>query len=195
MRCLYCYNPEIVLGKGSVAFSDAISFLKSRQGLLDAVVFSGGECLMHKKFKEQIREVKQLGFLTKIDTNGSKPGVLQELISENLVDYVALDFKATPAEFTTLTQTDLYDEWEKSFRILLNAAVAFEIRTTVHSELTSPNELNQMMAYLDSNKYSGNYCIQPFRNNVDTLSPLRPSSRMRGSDLNSPSRFTLVLRD
>ena len=68
MRCLYCYNPEIVLGKGTTTFSEAISFLKSRQGLLDAVVFSGGECLIHKNILDQIKTIKELGFLIKIDT-------------------------------------------------------------------------------------------------------------------------------
>ena len=87
MRCLYCYNPEIVLGKGAITFFETISFLKTRQGLLDAVVFSGGECLMHKKIVQQIQEIKAMGFLVKIDTNGSKPAVLKQLIDENLIDY------------------------------------------------------------------------------------------------------------
>ena len=99
MRCLYCYNPEIVLGKGTATFSEAISFLKSRQGLLDAVVFSGGECLIHKNILDQIKTVKELGFLIKIDTNGSNPNVLKQLIKSNLIDYVALDFKGTKAIF------------------------------------------------------------------------------------------------
>ena len=60
MRCLYCYNPEIVLGKGSTSFPEAISFLQKRQGLLDAVVFSGGECLLHKNIVAQIKEIKEI---------------------------------------------------------------------------------------------------------------------------------------
>jgi pyruvate formate lyase activating enzyme len=79
MRCLYCYNPEIVLGKGAITFSETISFLKKRKGLLDAVVFSGGECLIHKNIVEQIKEVKALGFLVKIDTNGSNSKVVKQL--------------------------------------------------------------------------------------------------------------------
>ena len=118
MRCLYCYNPEIVLGKGTTTFSEAISFLKSRQGLLDAVVFSGGECLIHKNILDQIKTIKELGFLIKIDTNGSNPNVLKQLIKSNLIDYVALDFKATRSNFQQITKSDLFPQFEKSFESL-----------------------------------------------------------------------------
>jgi pyruvate formate lyase activating enzyme len=95
MRCLYCYNPEIVFGKGSISFEKALQFIKNRVQLLDAVVFSGGECLLHKKAISFITKVKKMGFLIKIDTNGSQPKVLEELIQKELIDYVALDFNAT----------------------------------------------------------------------------------------------------
>ena len=86
MRCLYCYNPEIVLGKGSISFEKALGFLRSRKILLDGVVFSGGECLLHKNIIELIAEVKKMGFLVKIDTNGSQPKVLKSLIEKQLID-------------------------------------------------------------------------------------------------------------
>mgnify|MGYP003437551236 FL=1 len=89
MRCLYCYNPEIVLGKGSLSFENILSFLQSRKNLLDAVVFSGGECLLHKKIIPLITEVKKMGFLIKIDTNGSSVEVMQQLLNLNLIDYIA----------------------------------------------------------------------------------------------------------
>ena len=73
MKCDYCYNPEIVFGKGAFYFSEIISFLKSRSNLLDAVVFSGGECLIHKDIISFIKLVKSLGLLIKVDTNGSQP--------------------------------------------------------------------------------------------------------------------------
>ena len=164
MRCLYCYNPEIVLGKGTTTFSEAISFLKSRQGLLDAVVFSGGECLIHKNILDQIKTIKELGFLIKIDTNGSNPNVLKQLIKSNLIDYVALDFKGTKSNFQQITKSDLFPQFEKSFEILLQSDVKFEIRTTYHSRLISANKLNEMMRYLNSKNYTGNYFIQSFKN-------------------------------
>ena len=179
MRCLYCYNPEIVLGKGTLPFSEVISFLKKRIGLLDAVVFSGGECLIHKNIIEQIREVKALGFLIKIDTNGSNSLVLQQLIAENLIDYVALDFKTVRSKFQEITNSNLFIEFEKSFETLLKNNVKFEIRTTYHSDLISNDDLNEMSNYLESKKYLGNYYIQSFKNNVETIGKLPASLRIK----------------
>lgn len=179
MRCLYCYNPEIVLGKGTLSFSEVISFLKKRIGLLDAVVFSGGECLIHKNIIEQIREVKALGFLIKIDTNGSNSLVLQQLIAENLIDYVALDFKTVRSKFQEITNSNLFIEFEKSFETLLNNNVKFEIRTTYHSNLISNDDLKEMSNYLESKKYLGNYYIQSFKNNVETIGKLPASLRIK----------------
>ena len=113
MRCLYCYNPEIVLGKGTISFEKTLTFLNSRKYLLDAVVFSGGECLLHKNILELITEVKKMGFLVKIDTNGSKPAVLRELLKKRLIDYVALDFKALPAHFKKITQSNFFLPFSK----------------------------------------------------------------------------------
>ena len=189
MRCLYCYNPEIVLGKGSLSFGEAISFLDKRKGLLDAVVFSGGECLIHKNIREQIREIKALGFLIKIDTNGSSPKVLEQLIAEKLVDYVALDFKAPKEKFQEITKSDLFATFERSFENLLASSVAFEIRTTYHSELLSPFDLNEMTKYLEAKQYSGNYYIQSFKNNVATIGDLPSSSRIKEMDNSSVFRI------
>lgn len=181
MRCLYCYNPEIVLGKGTISFDAVLAFLDKRKGLLNAVVFSGGECMIHKNIAENIKKVKELGFLVKIDTNGSKPELLQQLIEEKAVDYVALDFKALPSKFESITQSNLYDSFEKSFEILLKSNVPFEVRTTYHSELISVEEISEMTSFLKKNKYTGNYYIQHFRNDTPTLGNL-PNSYVSLND-------------
>ena len=172
MRCLYCYNPEIVLGKGAITFSETISFLKKRKGLLDAVVFSGGECLLHKNIVEQIMEVKALGFLVKIDTNGSNSKVVKQLLDNNLIDYVALDFKALKPSYNAITKSNLFDEFENSLELLLASTIQFEVRTTYHSELISDAELNEMIHFLEYKKYKRNYYIQYFKNNVETIEKL-----------------------
>ncbi|WP_162127930.1 anaerobic ribonucleoside-triphosphate reductase activating protein [Flavobacterium phycosphaerae] len=195
MRCLYCYNPEIVLGKGVVTFPEAISFLQSRKGLLEGVVFSGGECLIHKNSIEQISAVKAMGFLVKIDTNGSRPEVLHQLIDKNLIDYVALDFKATPQQFQKITQSDLFLAFEESFLLLQQSGIPFEIRTTYHSELLSITELNEMIGYLKTHHYSGNYYLQFFRNNTETLVPLPASVKIKAAQLNAGPTINVVFRD
>lgn len=177
MRCLYCYNPEIVLGKGSISFEKALGFLRSRKNLLDGVVFSGGECLLHKNIIELIAEVKKMGFLIKIDTNGSQPKVLKTLIENQLIDYVALDFKALPSEFEKITQSTLFEPFEKSLLLLLQSQLPFEVRTTVHSDLIQEKDLSKMIGYLENKNYAGNYYLQHFVNGVQTLEKLGYSSK------------------
>lgn len=179
MRCLYCYNPEIVLGKGAISFTTVLDFLNKRKDLLDAVVFSGGECLIHKTIFDHIAKVKELGFLVKIDTNGSSPHVLKKLIDAHLVDYVALDFKALPGKFEAITKSKLFDDFELSFKLLKKTAIPFEIRTTYHSELFSNNDIIEMQQYLHQNKYEGTFYIQNFVNGSTTLSPLPNSVRLQ----------------
>ena len=177
MRCLYCYNPEIVFGKGIISFENAIQFLKGRTQLLDAVVFSGGECLLHKKSISFIAEVKKMGFLIKIDTNGSQPKILEELIQKKLINYVALDFKAMPHNFEKITQSELFIPFEKSLDLLLQSDIPFEVRTTVHSELLNKNDILKMISYLETAGYTGNYYIQHFVNDVKTIKRLGRSIR------------------
>jgi len=195
MRCLYCYNPEIVLGKGVVTFPEAISFLHSRKGLLDAVVFSGGECLIHKNIIEQIRAVKAMGFLVKVDTNGSRPDVLKQLVAGHLIDYVALDFKAIKNRFQYITQSSLFLSFEQSFQILQKGLISFEIRTTYHSELIAVEELNEMIAYLERHHYTGNYYVQFFRNNVETLAELPYSVKINATGIKACPTIDVVFRD
>lgn len=195
MRCLYCYNPEIVLGKGAITFSETISFLKKRKGLLDAVVFSGGECLIHKNIVEQIKEVKALGFLVKIDTNGSNSKVVKQLHDNNLIDYVALDFKALKPNYNAITKSNLFDEFEETLDLLLVCSIPFEVRTTYHSELISDADLNQMMHFLELKKYKGNYYIQHFQNNIETLGNLIPSSKINSSKIENSQNIRVVFRN
>jgi len=195
MRCLYCYNPEIVLGKGAITFSETISFLKKRKGLLDAVVFSGGECLIHKNIVKQIKEVKALGFLIKIDTNGSNSKVVKQLLDNNLIDYVALDFKALKPSYNAITKSNLFDEFESSFELLLASTIPFEIRTTYHSELISDVELNEMIHFLEYKEYKGSYYIQYFKSNVETLGNLSSSLKINSSKIENSPNIRVVFRN
>ncbi len=195
MRCLYCYNPEIVQGKGRLSFEKILAFLNSRKNLLDAVVFSGGECLLHKKSLSLIEEIKKMGFLVKIDTNGSSPDRMRKLLEKNLVDYVALDFKAPKSKFESITKSDLFVPFEETLDLLLKANIPFEVRTTYHSDLLSKRDLKQMVTFLENKKYSGNYYIQYFRNNVTTLSKLEYSVNKINADELSTQTIKIIIRD
>jgi pyruvate formate lyase activating enzyme len=195
MRCLYCYNPEIVLGKGKIDFDSVLLFLKTRKGLLDGVVLSGGECTLHKKVIDFIKEIKAMGFEVKIDTNGSNPKILNSLIRNQLIDYVALDYKSLPHTFKKLTQSGLFSEFEESLQLLIQSNIPFEIRTTFHSSLIKENDFVNMIAYLESKNFEGNYYIQHFMNNVPTLSKLDDSNKeIQLKDFSTP-KIKVIFRD
>lgn len=195
MRCLYCYNPEIVLGKGSFSFEKILSFLHSRKNLLDAVVFSGGECLLHKNIIPLISEVKKMGFLVKIDTNGSSPNVIKQLINKSIIDYIALDYKGPKAKFQNITQSDVYNSFKETLDLILKAEIPFEVRTTYHSDLLTEEDLREMIDFLESKNYVGNYYIQYFKNNVETLSKLeRSTNRIDCEKLSTPT-IKIILRE
>jgi pyruvate formate lyase activating enzyme len=169
MRCQYCYNIEIVKGKGKMYYGDAMAFLDSRKGLLDGVVLSGGECMLHPGIEAFIREIRERGFQIKIDTNGSNPRALQRLIEQQLVDYVALDFKAMKDRFFEITRSDLYPKFEKTLDLLKHSGVAYEVRTTVHSRFLDENQIHRMITFLENKEYRGTYYLQGFLNDIPTL--------------------------
>jgi pyruvate formate lyase activating enzyme len=195
MRCLYCYNPEIVNGKGALSFEEILSFLHSRKNLLDAIVFSGGECMMHKNIIPIITEVKKMGFLVKIDTNGSSPDLMQLLLSQKLIDYVALDFKAPESKFQAITKSDLYEPFEKTLDVILKSEIPFEVRTTYHSDLLTEENLIEMIRFLEFKNYVGKYYIQYFKNNVETLSKLGHSNNRIDCEKLSTPTVKIILRE
>jgi pyruvate formate lyase activating enzyme len=177
MRCGYCYNPDIVLGKGKISIDEVLDFLKSRKGLLDGVVMSGGECTLHSSLITFAQEVKALGMLVKIDTNGSRPEVLKKLYENDTLDYVALDFKATPQKFHSITQSQLFEPFEKSLSFLIQNQLPFEVRTTVHSQQLSSDDIYSMRDYLLKEGYRGTYFLQHFVNDAKTITELDVSDK------------------
>jgi pyruvate formate lyase activating enzyme len=169
MRCPYCYNPEIVTGKGKLSISDFIDFFNKRLTLLDAVVMSGGECTLHPEVFMLADFIKQKGLSVKVDTNGSKPSVLKKLLGNGLIDYVALDFKATHTKFQKVTGTDIYSTFIQSLELLLKSNIKFEVRTTVHSDLLSTDDILEMSSVLDGAGYINKYYIQHYCDGKETL--------------------------
>ena len=166
MRCVYCYNPEIVLGKGHISITEALGFIRSRKGLLEGVVLSGGECTLHRSIFPLLESIKELGFAVKIDTNGSRPKVLKALLHRGLVDYIALDFKALAHRYHAITKSGLFSAFEESLSLLVGTDVPFEVRTTVHSDLTGLEDLQAMVSFLQQVGYTGSYYIQHYVNDV-----------------------------
>ncbi|MDP2158960.1 MAG: anaerobic ribonucleoside-triphosphate reductase activating protein [Flavobacterium sp.] len=187
MKCSYCYNPEIVFGKGVLTIPETLDFLAKRKHLLDAVVFSGGECLLHKESLELLQAVKAMGFLVKVDTNGSMPHRLKEALTHQCVDYIALDFKATKLKTAPITNANFYEHFFECLAIIQQFAVAYEVRTTVHSDLLEERDIAEMIQLLSNNGYKGCYFLQPFRNNTVTLQPLSNSKTIDYTRLSTPT--------
>jgi len=136
-RCPFCHNGESVLNAQSeLDFDDILAYLKTRTGLVDAVVFSGGEPTLEPDLEVKIKSVKSLGFLIKLDTNGTNPVLLEKLIDEGLIDYVAMDIKNSPslyAKTSGVTNINL-DNIRKSISIIMKKAPDYEFRTTLVKE-------------------------------------------------------------
>ncbi len=133
-RCGYCHNPELLGSEGKTSYSEesVLEFLKSRTGLLDGVVITGGEPTLQKDLVDFVHQVKSLGFAVKIDTNGTSPEVIETLLSQNLVDYIAMDIKAPLEKYETITQTKTDPQKiQNSIKIIMNSGVEYEFRTTV----------------------------------------------------------------
>ena len=161
MRCLYCHNPQIVTGKGAIGEQEALAFLGARRGLLEAVVFSGGEATAWPRLAPFIRQVKAFGFAIKLDTNGLRPDVLASLLAEGLLDRVALDYKAPASRFHAVTGTKAYARFERSLDILCKQdTVPFEVRSTIHSSLLDENDILDMAHDLARRGYRGTYAVQ-----------------------------------
>ena len=136
-RCPFCHNGESVLNAQSeLDFDEILAYLKTRTGLVDAVVFSGGEPTLEPDLEVKIKAVKSLGFLIKLDTNGTNPVLLEKLIDEGLIDYVAMDIKNSPslyAKTSGVTNVNI-DNIRKSISIIMKKAPDYEFRTTLVKE-------------------------------------------------------------
>lgn len=162
MRCVYCYNIDAVLNHGNITNEQLLEFLQQRVGKLSGVVFSGGECTLSEDFLNLARNVKSLGYKLKVDTNGTNPDIIKQAIEENLIDYIALDFKAYNDKFIKITKSNLYSKFEQTLQYLININFKFEVRTTVHSEFLNEDDISQMAQYLEKLGYKNNYYLQNF---------------------------------
>jgi len=136
-------------------------FFKSRKGLLDAVCITGGEPTIQSGLVRFIRELKKMGLLVKIDTNGTNPVLLEKLINNKLVDYVAMDIKSAWADYPKIT-CRLYDltDIQKSATMLMANKVPYEFRSTVMPLLHSEEEIIEMARQI---KGAEKYFLQPFK--------------------------------
>lgn len=168
-RCPFCHNSGL-LGRESpeeIPVEELLAFLKKRVGLLDGVCVTGGEPTLQPALESLLREIKGLGYLVKLDTNGSRPLVLKALTEKGLIDYVAMDIKNCPARYgETAGVPDMTLSWvEESIRYLLADNIAYEFRTTVAEELHTPGDfeaIGKWLTELDPDHKAVKFFIQPY---------------------------------
>ena len=163
-RCPFCHNGDSVLNSNTpIAFKDIISYLKTRVGLVDAVVFTGGEPTMMPELEERIREVKKLGFLIKLDTNGTNPEVLKHLLDKKLLDYVAMDIKAPVEKYPLITGVQIEkDRIKNSIDLIMQSGVKYEFRTTVVKSQLSYDDFEKIGQFING---ADKYFLQKFEAN------------------------------
>lgn len=135
MRCGYCHNPELVLPEryaDTIPEDDILTFLATRVGKLEGVTISGGEPTMHADLPDFIKRVKALGFLIKLDSNGTNPDMLRHLFAENLIDYIAMDIKGALRNYQEIVARPVdLDAIVESIALIKASGVDCEFRTTV----------------------------------------------------------------
>jgi pyruvate formate lyase activating enzyme len=168
-HCPFCYNKNLALGTAELFPQDEIlSFLSKRKSLLEGVVISGGEPLLHDDIVDFIKKIKDLRLLVKIDTNGAFPERLRELLDQQLVDYVAMDVKAPKKKYPQLSgvNTDL-SKIETSLELLKTKAPAYEFKTTFVPGLLTKEDIIEIAQWL---KGADTYFLQQFKIKTPLLS-------------------------
>lgn len=151
IRCVYCHNPDFQDYKkpATIEFDKLLYFLKERKGLLDAVVFSGGEPLMQKDLYDAISIVRQEGFLTGLHTAGTIPNKFEQILP--LLDWVGFDIKTDFEKYEKITKIPNSGKLAlESFELLRNSGINFEIRTTVDSRNINSEDLINIAKFLNS---------------------------------------------
>ena len=199
LRCPFCHNGGLVLGPMPAELDDQglLAFLKKRQGLLDGVCVTGGEPLLRPDLPELLARIKELGYLVKLDTNGSHPERLRSLVRQGLVDYVAMDIKNSPERYGETVGVPALDltPFQESVAFLLQGSVDYEFRTTVVREFHDSDSFQAIGPWLSGAR---RYFLQCFvdRDTVlqEGLHPWDADSLRAFADLVRPYVHQVELR-
>ena len=195
MRCPFCHNPSLVTRIDNsyiISEEEFFSFLSKRKGVLDGVCVTGGEPLLQPDLKDFIAKIKEKGFLVKLDTNGALPEKLKDIISSDLVDYIAMDIKNTPEKYAVtcgmeeISPDDIY----KSINLIINSGKEYEFRTTAVREFHTPEDFKAIAGMIKGAKA---YYIKNFVDSGDTI--VKGFSPLNENDLQEARAEALKILD
>jgi len=170
-RCPFCYVPHLVLPEmmkkvKEITVEYVLAYLKKRRRFLDAVVVSGGEATIHSDLPDLLKQIKSMGYLVALETNGSNNRMLRQLISDGLVDYVEMDLKA-PLEFNKYNRAvggvlteETFKNVRESVEMLLASSIDYEFRTTLVKEIHTKEDILKICRSIKGAK---RYYLQNFR--------------------------------
>lgn len=170
-RCPFCHNAGLVLdpmGQEQIAEEYVLAYLEKRRGILDGVCITGGEPTLQPDLREFIVKVKDMGYQVKLDTNGYRPQVLWNLLSEGLLDYVAMDIKASKENYARAAGLHNVNisQIEESVAILKSCGIPYEFRTTVVKGIHGVEEFDAIGKWLEGSR---SYYLQAFRENENLI--------------------------
>ncbi|MBR3280350.1 MAG: anaerobic ribonucleoside-triphosphate reductase activating protein [Clostridia bacterium] len=173
LRCPYCQNSGLIpivrdFKNDSLVEDDIFEFLEKRKGILDGVVITGGEPLIHNDINLFISKIKEIGYKVKLDTNGTNPELLQSLINQNLIDYVAMDIKNDfPNYAKTVGVENINTEnIKKSIDILKHSKIDYEFRTTIVKEFHNIESITNICELIGKEP---KYFIQNFEDSSNVI--------------------------
>lgn len=170
-RCPFCHNASLVTYDAGTKFTEdeVLAHLEKRKGVLDGICISGGEPLLQSSVFEFIQKAKSMGYLVKLDTNGSLYSRLEVLVKSGLVDYVAMDIKNSPQKYAAscgLESMD-FENIKKSKELLIHSGIEYEFRTTVVKQLHTEEDFEQIGEFIKGAK---RYYLQKFTDSGDIIS-------------------------
>jgi len=167
-RCGYCHNSTLVRNEDEVINEEYIfQYLEKRKKLIDAVCISGGEATLHSGLYDFIKQVKAMGYLVKLDTNGTNSTMVKKLLDEGLLDYIAMDIKAPFSKYSDVVKINVnLEEIEQTINLIKNSQIDYEFRTTICKELLEPEDILNIARELEG---SNRYILQNFRDGDTVL--------------------------
>jgi len=164
-RCGFCHNPELVLTSESKEYSqnEILDFLEKRKKYLDAVCITGGEPLISLE-KDFVKKIKSMGYLVKIDTNGSFPEKLKEFVDDKIVDFVSMDIKSSKENYDSVAKAIVdMKKIEESVKIISDLE-NYEFRTTILENIHNQEEVKKICEWLNQIKQKPKkFCLQGFK--------------------------------
>lgn len=164
-RCPFCHNPELVIRSQFPAPNNMeeefFAHLKKRKGKIEGVCITGGEPTIQPDIIEFIKKIKEMGYLVKLDSNGTRPDVLRRIIKDKLVDYIAMDIKHCPKKYNLATglTTDIA-RIKLSVNLIMQSGIPYEFRTTVVPGIHEVDDFGKIAKWLKGAKL---YCLQEYR--------------------------------